>query len=179
MKKLHFYILISTTVLSLLTAVFVLVTYQSPKRVAYVNISRVIKEFELSKTYQAEIDANINKQKMFLDSMTVEFSAVVAELNNSNSGSTSFKMLEAKRDSLYSRIQYLDNAFAKNNQEMINKYNQEVFTQINQYVEEFGKQRDYSLIFGAKGDGTIMYGSESVDITSEIIVYINQAYRGE
>ncbi|HBG70607.1 MAG: hypothetical protein A2W93_09710 [Bacteroidetes bacterium GWF2_43_63] len=179
MKKIYFYILLFSTFLSLVTAIFVLVTYQSPQRVAYVNISKVIKEFELSKTYQADIEANVSKQKVFLDSMTVELSTVISELNKSSNGSASFKLIEARRDSLYSRIQYLDKAFANNNQEMLNKYNEEVFTQINQYVEEYGKQRNYSLILGAKGDGTIMFGSEEIDITDEIVVFINQAYLGE
>ncbi|MBI3136216.1 MAG: OmpH family outer membrane protein [Bacteroidetes bacterium] len=54
-----------------------------------------------------------------------------------------------------------------------------IWDRINGYVQEFGKNNSYSYIYGANGDGSLMYADESEDITEDIIVYVNQRYAGE
>jgi len=59
---------------------------------------------------------------------------------------------------------------------MAEKYQMDIWKQINQYVEQFGKENNYDFIFGAMGNGNLMYARGSKNITSEVIQFINDHY---
>ncbi|MPM26980.1 hypothetical protein SDC9_73485 [bioreactor metagenome] len=178
MRKIQNVLIIAALVISIVS-IAINIFHFSKDKVAYVDVAKVVKEFELSKSYQTEIELNVNKQKEFLDSLSSQMSVVVKKLTIEQPGSNSYKALEAKRDSLYNKIKYIQESFNSNTEKMVEKYNNEVFVQINQYIEEYGKTHDYSLILGAKGDGGIMYGSDANNITEDVIVFINKSYLGE
>ena len=56
---------------------------------------------------------------------------------------------------------------------------QQIWNQLNQYMLDYGKTHRYKLIFGANNSGNILYSSETVDITRELINYVNQKYAGK
>ncbi|TRX58727.1 OmpH family outer membrane protein [Fulvivirga sp. M361] len=64
-------------------------------------------------------------------------------------------------------------------QKLTETYTAELWRQINQYVNDYGEEHDYDYIFGATGDGSLMYANLSRDITDQIITYINKRYEGE
>lgn len=178
MKRIQNLLILSALIISVISITLNFFQFKGEK-VAYVDVSKLVKEFELSKTYQNEIDQNLNKQKAFIDSLTYQLSGVTEKLTLEQPGGSSYKNLEAKIDSLYERIKYVEEAFNMNTEKMVEKYNKEVFAQINQYIEEYGKEHNYSIILGAKGDGSILYGSDANDITTDVIDYINKSYLGE
>jgi outer membrane protein len=57
-------------------------------------------------------------------------------------------------------------------------YDEECWTQISQYVEEYGREHDYDYIFGASGNGSLMYAGTGENITEQVIEYINRRYHG-
>ena len=54
-----------------------------------------------------------------------------------------------------------------------------IWDRINSYVTEYGQDNDYTYIFGANGDGSLMYADDNENITDDILVYVNQRYAGE
>ena len=61
----------------------------------------------------------------------------------------------------------------------VEDYNNKILQQLNQYVKEFGDKNRFSFIFGAAGNGSLMYGTESADITDEAIEFANERFQGE
>lgn len=59
------------------------------------------------------------------------------------------------------------------------QYTAESWKLINQYVSDFGKKEGIVFIYGATGDGTLMYADQAYDITEEVIQYINERYEGK
>jgi outer membrane protein len=55
----------------------------------------------------------------------------------------------------------------------------ELWKQINEYVQQFGKENHYKVILGANGTGSLMYSDKALDITPELTSYINSRYAGE
>ena len=47
------------------------------------------------------------------------------------------------------------------------------------YVKDYGKENGYTYIFGDNDSGGMLYGSESLDITEEIIEGLNKKYPTE
>ena len=46
-------------------------------------------------------------------------------------------------------------------------------------IREYGKKKGYSLIIGANDSGNLLYGSESKDITNDVLEYLNQQYKNK
>ena len=63
-------------------------------------------------------------------------------------------------------------------QELSAKYTADIWKRINEYVSAYGEEHGYDFIFGASGDGSLMYAREGCDITDEVIGYVNRKYNG-
>lgn len=62
--------------------------------------------------------------------------------------------------------------------ELTRKYTEDIWKFINDSVVKYGKENNYDYIFGATGDGGLMYATESKDVTTEITEYVNAHYDG-
>lgn len=63
--------------------------------------------------------------------------------------------------------------------ELIDQYTSDIWKRLNEYINEYGKANSFSYIFGASGNGSLMYAEETNDITEAVIVYVNKRYAGE
>ena len=68
--------------------------------------------------------------------------------------------------------------FDGQNQELTQKYDEQVWLRINQYVKEFGEKKGYDYLLGANGTGSLMYSAEKNDVTKELLEYMNSSYKG-
>jgi outer membrane protein len=57
------------------------------------------------------------------------------------------------------------------------KLTQGVLNQINSFVEEYGEKHGYNVVFGTTGNGNILYGKDSDDITETVIKELNDSYK--
>ena len=64
-------------------------------------------------------------------------------------------------------------------QQMSDQYTADIWKQINQFVNEYGKQNGYDFILGAAGNGSLMFANETNNITEEVIFFINNRYQGD
>lgn len=73
---------------------------------------------------------------------------------------------------------YQENAsnFRLQEEELSQKYTADIWKRINHHLAGFGKENGYDFIFGASGDGSLMYADDARNITSEVIPYINARY---
>ena len=55
---------------------------------------------------------------------------------------------------------------------------EQVWERLNGYIIEYGQENNYEMIFGASGNGNIMYSKEGFDITEQVINYANEKYEG-
>jgi outer membrane protein len=64
-------------------------------------------------------------------------------------------------------------------EQLSSRYTADIWKQINQWVNEYGKQKGFDFILGAAGNGSLMYANEGDDITEEVIVFLNKKYQGD
>lgn len=62
-------------------------------------------------------------------------------------------------------------------QEEEGKLTQRVLGTVNKKVEVYGKAHGYKLILVAAPSGTIAYGRKDLDLTTPVLVYLNQTYK--
>lgn len=165
-------------VLAIVALVFVAVLYgkSDGNKVAYLKNSELYNQFDLKKELEIKLNNVKNQRKTILDSLMIplkmlsEKLAIEGEKNQKEM--TSFQIRKQ---------QYIEKKkeFEEDSQRLADQYSQQIWKQINQYVKEYGKENDYSFIYGAAGDGSLMYAEDKYDITKELSDYLNSKYKGE
>jgi outer membrane protein len=55
----------------------------------------------------------------------------------------------------------------------------QVWSTLNEYVIQYGKEKGFKFIYGANGTGSIMYASERANITADVLKFSNKKYSGK
>jgi outer membrane protein len=82
----------------------------------------------------------------------------------------------SSNDLLKEKYNDLESKFRLEEEEIYNNYSSDIWKQINLNVENFGREKGYRFIYGATGNGNLMYGDSTNDLTEEVINYINKKY---
>lgn len=53
---------------------------------------------------------------------------------------------------------------------------QQVLDEVNAYLKQYGKEKDYNFILGATESGNIVYAADGTDITDEVLKGLNAQY---
>lgn len=164
------YFIFGIVLLNTLAIIWLIVSEKNLENVSYRYIlnQKVFEEFAATKEKMNKLNKVEQKQKALLDSLNMQLIAL------ENSKSINADLLKTKR----TNYQNLYNEFSLSNQKEIELYRTEIWNQINQYISEYGKSKGYTIIFGGNGTGTLMYGDSDLNVTDELITYINQKYAG-
>lgn len=161
-------LIISSIIISIVAlSVSITAPIMLSNKIAFVDFMDVYNAFE----YKIELEEDFNrigtKQQEVLDSLTRAISI--------KQGSADTSGLQRMKKSL----NYNSQVFEHNNSILQDQYYEKIITQLNQYIYDFGEANNYDFIYGANGNGAVMYGGESVNVTEKVIVYINDKYEGK
>ncbi len=146
------------------------------QRLAYVDNIALYESFELMKELDARLTQAKSAKKQTLDSLEIQLRVLSAEVEQEQ-GNDPVK-LNRFRQLQQSYMLYRERA-EQETQELANSYYSQVWTQLNQYVQDYGKAHGYTFIFGANADGSLMYADEAVNITEALKQYVNERYKGK
>jgi Skp family chaperone for outer membrane proteins len=126
--------------------------------VVYVDIGKLVANYQLKKDLEGNATSNLMMIKNALDSMKL------ATLRNADHSAldTNIKRLE------YEFTRY----YSQSNEEITQK----VWERLNPAIQKFGEEKGYEIIIGANGAGTVLYGIKKLDITDKVLTYINEGY---
>jgi outer membrane protein len=148
---------------------FVLFKEQTRPRHVYVDNTKLFAGFSMKKELEKKYQSVESERKRILDSLIQVIGAAQA------SSAASPELL----DRLKTEYMYKKNTFEQSNSETMAQYNGQIWNQLNDYVKQYGKEKNYQYIFGANGQGSLMYAADAENITDELIVYVNQKYSGQ
>jgi len=149
------------------------------QKTAYVDTTKVIKEYREMKEVEAEFTSKSDKVKVELDSLAQSFQKEVQEYQaNMNSMSTAQRQekeqeLMAKQQTIQQQQQMMGNQLRQESDVVIDS----IVTKVKEYVKEYGKENDYTYIFGSNESANIMYAKDGLDITEEILEKLNENYK--
>lgn len=142
------------------------------QKTAYIRTQKLFQEFAMTKELQARLQNKEQARKTILQ----EYELQIARFT------TNTRLSPAQKDSLAQ----LQEAFQAKREELASdhrsdteEYDQQIWTQLNQYIQEYGKEKGIGVILGADGSGTLMYAPESMDETERVIEFANQQYQGK
>lgn len=153
-------------------------SYINPSfRAGYISNGEVYEEFVLKKELESKMKNTKNMRKALLDSMLLELQMTAREIeaNRLKNDDPKVRQFETMRQ------QYLikEEQFNSENARLEEQYTDQVWNQLNQYIQDYGKENGYAFIHGAVGNGSLMYGEEKHNITREVIEYVNKKYDGK
>tara|TARA_R100001369_G_scaffold29172_1_gene52453 strand:- start:143307 stop:143816 length:510 start_codon:yes stop_codon:yes gene_type:complete len=149
------------------------------QKTAYVDTTKIIKEYREMKEVEEEFTSKSDKIKVELDSLAQSFQAEVQEYQAKMNG-----MSTEERQVVEQELMKKQQIIQQQQQMMGNQLRQEsdvvidsIVTKVKEYVKEYGKDNDYTYIFGSNESANIMYAKEGLDITDEILVKLNESYK--
>jgi outer membrane protein len=150
------------------------------KKTVYIEIEKVFNEFEMKKEMGEKYKAVTTERKKILDSLSFDLNIMSDALKKENveKGKVVQSKLiafQAMREDFLRRKEQ-DEA---GNLALTNQYDAQILERMNQYIKEYGVTKDYNIILGANASGSIMYCRENLNISNEVVIYINKKYKGE
>lgn len=172
-NKIHFII-----TLCLVMAVLFLV-YKEVKpseKLAYLDSTKVFIEYNGTKKYKEAYDNEYKNWEAKYDTLLFEYENMVTifkkDSSKMNDGEikTEMQNISKKIDQIERYKKSISDMSDKKDKELSEKINAE----INSYVEKYGEENGYKIIFGATSMGNVVYGDTILDITDEILLEINK-----
>jgi len=176
MKKIKIALTLACLVVVAMITLALTVGGKEKNTIAYINNQEVYAAFGLTKDLQKEYNKTFNQRKALLDSMEAKL-AGLAKKGEMEKGRDKDELsrVTVMQEELVIRKRQLE----QENQALNQKYQVQILEQMNDYLEMFGKEKGLKFLFGANGNGEIMYADPTLDMTSEAIVFINQKYAGK
>lgn len=131
------------------------------KKEAYIVNQQVFESFKGKNELDIKLIKMQEKQQYKLDSL-----AGLIEKTEDN-------------QSLIQNYDQMAQLFMINKQEVSQRFTADLWKQINGYISDYGDENGYHFIYGATGDGNLMYASDARNITDDLIEYINSKYEGD
>lgn len=141
-------------------------------KVGYVVSVKLYEKYEGKIEIEKKIMKTQTQSKLFYDSLQLELQYLQKAVEQGNADKSTLEQKYEKYGSMY-------RVYQSTNQEEMEKFNKQIWNQINEYVKQYGKENGYSFIYGATGDGGIMYADSKSDITDDVLKYINKKYEGK
>lgn len=149
---------------------------EESKGIAFVQNAELISGFDMRKELLQGIEQKASEEQLLLDSLTKVIEDIEAELLEDN------RLNEYQKSTIYEKEfeRYLKDKKAIENRVsgMESEAMEQVIERLNEYIKEFAKERGYIMVLGANGEGSILYGDVSLDVTNDLITFCNEKYAG-
>lgn len=171
--KLLFFLGALFLVLAITLSIF---NYLQKPKIAFVNVQLLYNDFTYKKELEEKLNEVKSKRQAILDSLKIKRDLLGRTIENEKQKNpeniTKYKTLQ---EDIYIK----ENRYIEDNNSLASQYNQQVLKQLNQYVQDYGKAKGYSFVFGATSNGSLMYASQTENITTKVLEYINSRYNGK
>lgn len=166
MSNKRIYILIS---LSVMFSLMIMLSYMHFSEVKTVQVDGeiIFNDFIMTKELRTAYENTLNARKSILDSMYIS----IEQLNQNRSREydlEGLKMEYLRRKDLYEQ----------QNQELTQKYDEQVWGRIRQYAKEFATINDYAIVLTTNTTTTVLYANENVNVTKAFLEFMNKKYEG-
>ena len=144
-------------------------------KVAYIDIEVLMKDYEATKSLEITLKEKQEVMAKELDSISAPFQLKVQQYYQKQQKMSAQKRaqteqeLQQEQQFLQSKQQQASQLLQQENQEM-----SEIITKrVDSFVADFAKLKGYNLVLGTSGQGTVLYGDESLNVTTEILEILN------
>ncbi len=160
------------TILILLAfTAFTAIWYVSRPRFGYVNLKEVFENFTFTQKLRGDLKVVKAARMRQLDSLNFELNLVSKKLNSKYSNELA-AYYQMKREEYIVK----EEEVMSSNADLTQQYDDQIHAQLESYLSDFGKEKDYDFLFGTESIGTIIYARDRFNATKEATKYINNRF---
>lgn len=150
------------------------------EKIVYVNSDSLLTKYHYFTDLKTKLEAKSKTAQTDLASKQQAFQREVAQYQQqantlpADQRASTEERLARKQQELQT---YTQNAGAAIQNEQAAE-NEKLYDKVADYLKEYAKKKGYTMVLGySKGNGTILFADESLDVTSEVIIGLNEAYK--
>ena len=165
----------------ILTGVALLALTACTDKVAFVDNSKLLNDYQEKKDIEAKLKGQISAYERKRDSISMAFQTVArafdaqAKTLPQNVAQKKYNELMQKSQILQQHLQQEEQKIQMESQTQMDS----LLSKVKKNIKEYGKQKGYTFILGANDGGSVLYGTEKKDITKEVTEYLNNQYKGK
>jgi len=163
-----------------IAAIAILMVSCNEQKTAYVDTKVLIQEYKEMKEVEAEFTTKSDSVRLQLDAAAKSFQEEVqAYQSQMNSMSDSERQekertLMQKQQMLQQQQQMQSNRLREQSTAAMDS----LVEKVKVYVQDYGKDKGYTYIFGSNESANIMYAEDGLDITQDVLKELNDQYGG-
>ncbi|WP_285058747.1 OmpH family outer membrane protein [Pedobacter ginsengisoli] len=155
-------------------------TVSNEEKIVYVNSDSLLNKYQYFKDLKTKMETKANAAQKDMASKGQAFQREVAQYQAqqntlpADQRAATEERLARKQQELQA---YQQNASAALQNEQ-NSENVKLYDKIADYLKEYSKKKGYKMVLTySKGNSAILFADESLDVTSEVIVGLNEAIK--
>lgn len=157
-------ILLVVSLLFSITSILVALNsmFPSSQKIVYVDNMKLFDSFNMTKEMKKIGEQQFNKQKLEMDSLYLKIQ----------------KSSPENKENLTRQYIGLKQNLEQFNQNFAFEESQKIWQRLHSYIESFSSEKNYKLIIGSDKKQDVLFAHKEVDITNELISYVNSKYEG-
>ena len=157
-----------------LTPLFLASCVDKPLKTGYIDINQINSEFKLAEQYDKHIKGIENEFASKLIFIKKELNLLEDKIKSDNDKNkkTPQNVLQ-KLHTLKKDYTFQENKAKKNISDSIKLYRQKLNAQINRHVYDYAQKNNFDYVYSPAGTGTFMYADSSLNITNDVLYYLN------
>ncbi len=151
----------------LICALIILLFFQffrQNTKVVYIDSAKLFEGFAMTKEMKRVGEKEFNSRKSALDSL-------YSFLQNSS-------VTGVQKEQLMQDFIRRKDEFEKFNQSYPQEQTSKIWSRIKSYTSEFSKDKKYQLVIGSDNQQMVLFADEKIDVTDELLTYLNKKYEG-
>lgn len=150
----------------------------SPK-IAFVNSSVIVEKYLGLVEVRKAFEQKTKEWGAELETLGQRYKEASDYLSNNRSKLSAAEIQRLEKDLLRKLDEFNSHKsdIERRGEEENEKMTQGALNQVNSYVETYSKTHNIDIVIGVTISGNVLYGSERVDITNEILEGLNKSYR--
>jgi outer membrane protein len=162
--RLNLFLLINAITLFVLV-IFLAFNFLDPNpKIVYVDNVKLFEGFNMTKEMKHLGEKEFNTQKESVDSLYTKVQSPT--ISDSDKKIVMQQFIQSKE------------ALEQFNQSFAPEQSSKIWSRIHGYVDEFSKEKKYQLIIGSENKQAVLYADEKIEVTNELLNYINKKYEG-
>lgn len=153
----------------------------SSNKIGVIKMDELVYDFEGMKDATEEYTNKMNQWSAESDTLKKQLDQLLYDIKLDSINNNQSKIIADQKKFMLFRQKYytLQQTIDTKAQEEDKKMTSTVMGQLNEYIEQYGKEHGYNLIINNTQLNNVGYVDQSSDITQEVLTYVNAKYNGE
>lgn len=162
--------LISAIAISVVAIVLSILSINGQKKMAWFDYNKIYNDCELKKKLETDLEKVVSARKSELDSLQLELTFMSNKVQSGQASNDELVLFEDQKN----RFLNFQNHYEEENYRLKEQYFTQIRATINEKSKSYGEDHGYDYLFSAVGDGSLMYATQSEDVTEDFLNYVNK-----